>query len=294
MRSITSMCAAGLIMLGGCAGDTGSSGETGDPDSVSRTAGGEESMSVAMPVLPGAYDPDAPSDAALLVGEFRVVDGCVRIGGGDRDNPDGTVVVWPPETTLAVDEDGTFEIRDYRGRKIAALGDTVGLGGGSLSSMEAMPEEVRKTVETGGCDGPYWVAGSLVPREAWDERYLPYLPVFPGEYDPEMPAHEALMTGIVHIVDGCVRVGRDYPGAPEGIVMIWPAESRLVRVGSAPPAFEIRDYRDSLLVRVGDTIRMGGSSTRHLPEGLRAEMEEHGCVATEYWGSGHPLPKKYW
>ena len=118
-----------------------------------------------------------------------------------------------------------------------------------------------------------------------------HMPVLPGEYDPAREANQALLVGRVEIIDGCVRVvaGED----ERGVLMIWPPETTIRADGSG--GYEILDHNRELLVRVGDTIRMGGGTSDDLgavDPAIREQIE--GFCDGPYWFAGHPLPREYW
>lgn len=160
----------GFVFLTGCSGDTERDPEqTGDGEGASRSEqGGADSadlnVKVHMPVLPGKYDPDREANQALLVGRVEVIDGCVRVVGGEDDR--GVLMIWPPETTIRADGSGGYEILDHNRELLVRVGDTIRMGGGTSSELGAVDPAIRVQIE-GFCDGPYWFAGHPLPREYW-------------------------------------------------------------------------------------------------------------------------------
>ncbi len=160
-----------LLLLGlfiaGCSGDVeqgaGETGRVRDTQSV-----GEEptdpGTAIHMPVLPGEYDPDREANQALLVGRVEIIDGCVRVVGGDDRR--GVLMIWPPETTIRADGSGGYEILDHNGELLVRVGDTIRMGGGTSDELGAVDPAIRSQIE-GFCDGPYWFAGHPLPREYW-------------------------------------------------------------------------------------------------------------------------------
>lgn len=102
---------------------------------------------------------------ALLEGELRLVDGCLRVGE-EYAGQQGNLIVWPPGF-WAAEEDGAIVVFDAEGHPVARVGDVVQLGGGEVfelyqstmasgSVMEQPPAE---------CPGPYWIVGAYPTQE---------------------------------------------------------------------------------------------------------------------------------
>lgn len=98
-----------------------------------------------------------------IEGELVRVGDCLRL----VSNLDGTsyLIVWPPPYEL--DEGGSaLLIRDETGRTVARLGEEIYMGGGESRSLESNPgvtEQLISEIESSGCSGPYWIAGSIDP-----------------------------------------------------------------------------------------------------------------------------------
>jgi hypothetical protein len=90
--------------------------------------------------------------AALMIGELVEVDGCLRVRWQAGDP--GSLVIWPYDHTLTLDDDGRPEVRDGSGTVVARLGDTVELGGGQSPGL---PANLADAVPD-NCPGPYWFA----------------------------------------------------------------------------------------------------------------------------------------
>ena len=165
-----------LLLLSGFAFITGCSGEAErDPEEMSNGEGAsrnegegpdstEINGKVHMPVLPGEYDPDREANQALLVGRVEIIDGCVRVVGGDDER--GVLMIWPPETTIRADGSGGYEILDHNQELLVRVGDTIRMGGGTSDELGAVDPAIREQIE-GFCEGPYWFAGHPLPREYW-------------------------------------------------------------------------------------------------------------------------------
>ncbi|MBN1180301.1 MAG: hypothetical protein JXD18_13900, partial [Anaerolineae bacterium] len=90
---------------------------------------------------------------ALLIGELRENDGCLRIG----EEGHGHLIIWPYDHTVTA-EDGMLQILDGSGVLVARVGDVVRVGGGETRSPgSATPTEIPAR-----CTGPYWIAGSQI------------------------------------------------------------------------------------------------------------------------------------
>ena len=92
----------------------------------------------------------ANSDNAALIGELRLVDGCLQIGAPP---PRGTVqtIVWPEGFEIAVDDDTVLILNADR-RVVTRVGEHTMLGGSSPSNDD----------RHGGCEGSFWYAGPTV------------------------------------------------------------------------------------------------------------------------------------
>lgn len=107
---------------------------------------------------PGLFGPrDLP--AAELMGQLKLVDGCLRIESDTSYAP-----VWPPGYTLTF-ASGVVEIVDVRGRGVAYVGDEIYVDGGEtpVRGIPAIAETMQEEM-IARCEGPYWFVGDVVRR----------------------------------------------------------------------------------------------------------------------------------
>ena len=64
---------------------------------------------------------------ALLIGQLRIVDGCLWVIGDRQQYPIG----WPYAYSWN-DDDGTVQLRDENGTIVAKVGDTIEMAGGEV------------------------------------------------------------------------------------------------------------------------------------------------------------------
>lgn len=90
---------------------------------------------------------------ALIFGELRLVDGCLRVGSGP-----GHLLVWPPGFSLSTENDGV-EILNGAGQVVARVGEEVHMGGGEVPFIE---EAARTRLKIpADCPGRYWIVGKV-------------------------------------------------------------------------------------------------------------------------------------
>lgn len=98
---------------------------------------------------------------ALLEGELRLVDGCLR-AGDEYAGQQGELIIWPPGYWAAA-EDGVIVVYNTEGQAVARVGDVVSLGGGEVFQLFQSPTARESVVEQppAECPGPYWVVGQI-------------------------------------------------------------------------------------------------------------------------------------
>lgn len=113
--------------------------------------------------MPAAFPRQKPADGeqvtmqALLSGQLRLVDDCLRVYAGEDDET-GLLPIWPAGYALEAEGDALL-ILDETGVIVARVGEQVELGGGPLSD-EAAAEVVDQLPEQ--CPGPYWLVGEIL------------------------------------------------------------------------------------------------------------------------------------
>lgn len=91
---------------------------------------------------------------ALLIGELREDDGCLRVGEEGQSH----LIIWPYDHTVTAAEDGKLQIRDGGGAVVAEVGDIVRMGGGEVPTAERHTQvEIPDR-----CGGSYWLAASEI------------------------------------------------------------------------------------------------------------------------------------
>jgi heat shock protein HslJ len=74
--------------------------------------------------------------------------------------------VWPPDFEVSIEVDTIWVHYDDHEVEVR-LGQVVCLGGGEVKSIEDFDERTRQQIPA-GCQGPYWLVGSISPVEAAD------------------------------------------------------------------------------------------------------------------------------
>ena len=87
---------------------------------------------------------------ALLVGKLELINGCLRVGEN--------LLIFPYGFTLRNTND-TLTVYDAAGQRLAAVGDTIRLGGGQLGTGE---NNTPLEFENERCNGPYWIIGDVL------------------------------------------------------------------------------------------------------------------------------------
>lgn len=151
----------GLCLLAGCTNEQKAPVNDRNVDIVGEADPVDSEIILA--VQPGVYDPNRAVMEALIVGRLHVIDGCLHLIGEGEDL-DGAVVIWPPETTMRMTDEGLVEIIDHAGELIVRQGEYLEMGGGFAASVEGIefddPEIGARLAER--CPGSYWIAGDIV------------------------------------------------------------------------------------------------------------------------------------
>ncbi len=95
---------------------------------------------------------------AELIGQLRLVDGCLRVESNFA--PESLLLVWPVDITATVYLQ-TVVVTDETSRQQATwqAGEIVTVGGGNIPSVG----EGLRRVGPASCPGPYWLVGSVEP-----------------------------------------------------------------------------------------------------------------------------------
>lgn len=103
---------------------------------------------------------------ALLEGELRLVNGCLRVGE-EYAGQEGELIIWPPGFWAAA-VDGVIVVYDAAGQAVAGVGDWVSFGGGEVFQLFQSPTAIDSVVEQppAECPGPYWVVGEIALEPA--------------------------------------------------------------------------------------------------------------------------------
>jgi len=107
--------------------------------------------------MPQLKQRDASYMAALIIGELIVQDGCLRI----LSEGESTLVIWQADYFLT-DNNGLLQVLDETAEVVAQVGETIYLGGGEQSTIQA--NELREPIPE-LCGGPYWRMGEFLPEE---------------------------------------------------------------------------------------------------------------------------------
>ena len=90
---------------------------------------------------------------ALIFGELRLIDGCLRVGSGA-----GHLLVWPPGFSLSTENDG-IEILSGAGQVVARVGEEIRMGGGEVPFIDGAARTRLKI--PADCPGRYWIVGRV-------------------------------------------------------------------------------------------------------------------------------------
>ena len=233
---------------------------------ISEAYSGQEIDVCATPAVPGvAFPRQAPLVAvvveAQLIGDLRLVDGCLRVK--DIYSGDSILPIWPPEFTLRAEND-QLQVLDGDDQVVARVGEEVYMGGGEVSSP-SLPDCVRQQLPA-ECSGPYWIVGMGVrPNLKRDSELfglevistaqrsfflLHKKPVLDEWAEADSPA-----TGRLVLWDGqrCPRVVSD--SGLTDYLLLWPPDYG-ARVEN--DQIEILDGSGQVVARVGQTARLGG------------------------------------
>jgi hypothetical protein len=123
---------------------------------------------------------DAMFMAALLVGELRVEDGCLRV----RTARDSLLIIWQADYYLT-NNNGLLEILDETGAPVAQVGEAVYMGGGGQPEIQLA--ELREPLPI-ACGGPYWRMGGFLPEE--------YIPNVTDDSPPRLETYTDVEIGL--------------------------------------------------------------------------------------------------
>jgi hypothetical protein len=87
---------------------------------------------------------------ALVRGALVVVDGCLRVMGGEGA---GSLIIWPTEARL---EPAGDRLHVRVGESVVAVGDVIEMSGGEIP---AVAQDALQAPIPAQCEGPYWIAG---------------------------------------------------------------------------------------------------------------------------------------
>ncbi len=96
---------------------------------------------------------------AELIGELVVVNSCIRVNSREGDT--SYLVIWPPEFTLATEND-LVQIRNEVGEVVARIGEEVYMTGGERPANTAWLSQQLREKLPDTCPEPYWVVGEQV------------------------------------------------------------------------------------------------------------------------------------
>ena len=223
-------------------------------------------------------------------GELIARDGCLRLDYSTGYFEGLTLLlVWPPGFSVSV-EDGPVRVIDEAGSMVAKLGDGVRFSGRSigdsvwpvyadepgpdqpqarlrwreqLKEWQQVEQEWQQRLSV-DCPGPFLMVGDEVTVVAADEPTAISIPgstlFFPRRKSIKgrRIGHTLEGTGEVVLDGDCLRLG--HGGDREGTLIEWPA-------GFAPyiegGEVEIRNGAGRTIVRVGDSIKVGGQVGRY-------------------------------
>ncbi len=93
--------------------------------------------------------------AALMTGKLVLEDDYLRVNG--------TLIIWQPDYFLNSNNEN-IEILGRNGEVVARVGEEVYIGGGEMP-LEYVNRIIKEPLPQ-DCEGPYWLMGEIVPREA--------------------------------------------------------------------------------------------------------------------------------
>ncbi len=117
------------------------------------------------------------------------------------------------------------------------------------------------------------------------KNFLKYFPFFPTQKEPATVYNQALLSGIVEEIDGCLRVNGD--------LIVWPYGFSLIT--DEKGITQVIDSAHKTVVRTGDKVRFGGGGFSEdemdiidILSNLSAELPNDRCPGP-YWIVGEVI-----
>ena len=93
---------------------------------------------------------------SMLNGELVIKNGCIRVNSSESDT--SYLPIWPYQSKFEMSGDENH-VRYWSDELIASVGEEVSIGGGKITSVEQLSQNIGNKMD-GSCVGPYWIVAS--------------------------------------------------------------------------------------------------------------------------------------